>query len=381
MSLTYAKNALQIPASGIREISNQAMELPGTIRLELGEPNFTTPAHIAEAAIKAISEGKTRYTSTRGILRLREEICRKLRRVNGIDAQPENIVVTAGGVNAIFAALTAIINPGDEVLIPNPAWPNYTMQVLACGGVVREYPLDPVTFLPTTSAVESLITNQTKVVILNSPGNPTGAVMPAETAQAFVALAEKHDLYIISDEVYDELVYGEVHTSLYPLSPSRVIGIYSFSKTYAMTGWRLGYLVANAELCTTIERVQESTVSCASQISQEAGIVALSGNQTVVQEMRSIYQARRDAIVESLKTSGLYTYTPEGAFYILVNISRSNLASRDFALQLLATDGVAVAPGSAFGQAADHTVRISLASSEEDLRAGIEAIARLVNGS
>ena len=380
MSRAHADNAIRIPASGIREIANKAMERPGTIRLELGEPNFPTPSHITAAGADALADGKTRYTATRGLLRLREQIIGKLRRVNGIEAGPENIVVTAGGVNAIYAALTAIINPGDEVLVPNPAWPNYVMQVLACGGEVREYRLDKTTFLPNVEHVEAMITPRTKVLILNSPGNPTGAVLPRATAEQFVALAAKHDVYILSDEVYDELVYGEAHTSLYPLDPSNVIGVYSFSKTYAMTGWRLGYLVANANLAKLVERVQESVISCASQVSQEAGIAALTGDQSVVQEMRDKYRARRDAIVEELKREKLYTYTPEGAFYILVDISRAGLDSHSFALQLLDRGGgVAVAPGSAFGTAADHIVRISLASSEEDLRKGIQAIAKLVS--
>jgi len=378
MNRPYAQTALQIPASGIREIANKAMERPGTIRLELGEPDFPTPAHISEAAIQAIAAGKTRYTTTRGLLALRQRIADKLRRVNEIEADVENIVVTAGGVNAIYATLTALLDPGDEVLVPNPAWPNYIMQVLACGGEAREYPLDPTTFLPDVDTISALFTDKTKVLILNSPGNPTGAMLPRHLAEQLVALAVQRNVYILSDEVYDELVYGEPHVSLYALDTSRVIGVYSFSKTYAMTGWRLGYLVANSELAKTIERVQESIISCASQVSQEAGIAALTGDQNVVSEMHAVYRSRRDVVVEELQKQGLYTYTPEGAFYILVDISNAGMGSREFALELLDKECVAVAPGSAFGSAADHTVRISLASSEDDLRAGIQAISRLV---
>jgi aspartate aminotransferase len=373
-----AETALRIPASGIREIADKAMERPGTIRLEMGEPNFPTPSHITDAACQAIAAGKTRYTATSGIRPLRELLTEKLKRVNGISALPENVVVTAGGVNAIYASFAALLNPLDEVLVPNPGWPNYAMQVIGCGGRVREYPLNPNTFLPDLETISSLISERTKVLIVNSPGNPTGAAIPQRLTEQLVELAARHNIYILSDEVYDELVYDARHTSLYNLAPTRVIGVYSFSKTYAMTGWRLGYLVANTDLARTIERVQESIVSCASHVSQEAGVAALSGNQSVVSAMRDIYRARRDSVVAELQKNGLYTYTPQGAFYTLVDVSAARLPSREFALKLLDEEGVSVAPGSAFGSAANHTVRISLASSEEDLHAGVAAISRLI---
>ncbi|MCL6454493.1 MAG: pyridoxal phosphate-dependent aminotransferase [Alicyclobacillus sp.] len=378
MSLRFAERATRIPDSGIREIANRAMELPGAIRLELGEPDFPTPRHIGEAAARAIAEGKTRYTATSGLRVLRELLAAKLKRVNGIDVPLEQVTVTSGGANAVFAAIASIVNPGDEVLVPSPAWPNYVMQVLACGGVVREYELNPVTFLPNPADLAERFTPRTRILIVNSPGNPTGAVLPRETAEALVDLAVRHNCFLISDEVYDELVFDQPHVSLFPLAPDNVIGIYSFSKTYAMTGWRLGYAVARRDLIVTMERVQEGVVSCASQVSQEAGIAALQGDQSVVAEMRELYRARRDMVVSQLQAVDLYTYTPQGAFYILVNIAASGLKSRAFALELLDRYQVAVAPGSAFGSSADHVVRISLASSERDLREGVTRIAALV---
>jgi len=379
MRQRFAQSAQRIPESGIREIANRAMERPGTIRLELGEPNFPTPQYITDAAEQAIRAGKTRYTATSGLRELRELLTQKLQRVNGITAAPEQVAVSLGGANAIFATLAALLNPGDEVLVPSPAWPNYVMQVLACGGQVCEYPLDPVTFLPSPADLAARFSARTRVLIINSPGNPTGAVLSQETAQQLVQLAVAHDCYVISDEVYDELVYDLPHVSLYPMAPESVVGVYSFSKTYAMTGWRLGYAVANRDLIATMERVQEGVVSCASQVSQEAGIAALRGDQSAVSKMREIYRGRRDMVVAELQQHNLYTYTPQGAFYILVDISQSNLPSRKFALQLLDDYQVAVAPGSAFGSAADHAVRLSLASSEEDLREGVRRIAALVS--
>lgn len=379
MRQRFAESALRVPESGIREIANRAMERPGTIRLEMGEPNFPTPEYIAQAAQAAIRAGKTRYTATSGLRVLRELLTEKLQRVNGITVPVEQVTVTAGGANAIFGALATLINNGDEVLIPSPAWPNYVMQVLACGGAVREYPLDPVTFLPDPADVASRFTPQTRVLIINSPGNPTGAVLSRETAQQLIDLAVAHDCYVISDEVYDELVYDVPHVSLYPMAPDAVIGVYSFSKTYAMTGWRLGYAVANRDLIATMERVQEGVISCASQISQEAGIAALRGDQTAVSEMLEIYRTRRDQVVAELQKTDLYTYTPQGAFYTLVNIAQSQLPSRQFAFQLLDNYQVAVAPGSAFGTAANHTVRLSLASAPEDLLEGVRRIAAFVS--
>jgi aspartate aminotransferase len=368
--------------SGIREIANLAMGRPGTIRLEVGQPDFRTPDHVAEAGKRAIDEGWTSYTQTAGLPSLRERLAIKLVRVNGIQVEPGQIACGSGGVGVISAAVTALCDPGDEVLVPDPHWPNYTTMAPSAGARCVFYPC-PVEqgFLPDLDRLEALITSRSRVLVINSPNNPTGAVYPPGTLRALGELAERRGLWLLSDECYDQIVLeGEgVAPSLANFAdPDRVVSAFTFSKSYAMTGWRLGYACAAPEVVDTMVKVLEANTSCPSTISQKAGEAALDGPQDCVASMVTAYRRRRDLVVELLQEAGLLLSTPTGAFYILANIAPSGLDSRAFALRLLERREVAVAPGSAFGQVADGAVRISLASSEEHLREGVGRLCEMV---
>ena len=369
--------------SGIREISNEAIHTPGAIRLDVGQPNFPTPQHIKDAGKRAIDENKTFYTHTQGLLSLRERLVDKLARVNGIRSSPESIACAPGGVGAIAVMLAAVVEQGDEVLLPDPGWPNYRMMLPWLGARAVFYPCPPeVGFQPDLDALASLISARTKVLVVNSPNNPTGAVYPVETVTALIELAQRHNLWLLSDECYDQIVLDGSWTSPASLAPDdpRIATVFTFSKSYSMTGWRLGYLTGSAELVDTATKVLESNSSCVSTITQVAAEAALVGPQDCVTDMVSAYRRRRDLVVDLLKEAELFIAEPTGAFYIMADISPRGLPARDFAFALLRERGVSVAPGTAFGHVAAEAVRISLASSDADLSEGAGRLAAFVHG-
>jgi len=359
--------------SGIREVVNLALVTPGCIRLEVGEPNFSTPTHIVEAAVEFARKGAVKYTATAGLLSLRERLVAKLDRVNGIQAGVNDINCTVGGVGGIAAAMAALVEPGDEVLVPDPAWPNYRLMLAWTHGVLVPYPCSPENkFLPDPVEIEKLVTPRTKLLIVNSPCNPTGAVFPRRLLEALVDVAVRHNLYFLSDECYDEVILDGEHVS--PASfctDGRVISAYTFSKTYAMTGWRVGYVVANGRISDSITKILESNSSCIPTVCQKAAEAALDGPREPIHEMVGAYRSRRDLCVGLLEEAGMLISRPEGAFYIMADIGRSGLDARELAFDLVRSKQVAVAPGTAFGSSAGKAVRISLASSPEDLSVGI----------
>ncbi len=359
--------------SGIREVVNLALATPGCIRLEVGEPNFSTPSHIVEAAIEFARKGQVKYTATAGLISLREGLMAKLDRVNGIKAGVMNINCTVGGVGGIAGAIAAVLEPGDEVLIPDPAWPNYRLMLSWAHGVLVPYPCPPQNqFLPEPREIEKLITPRTRLLIINSPCNPTGAVFPRRLMEALVEVAVRHNLYLLSDECYDQVILDGEHVS--PASfctDGRVISAFTFSKTYAMTGWRVGYVVANDKISDSITKILESNSSCIPTVCQKAAEAALDGPREPVQAMIKAYRERRDLCVGLLEEAEMLISRPQGAFYIMADVGRSGLDSREFAFDLVKSKQVAVAPGTAFGTSARKAVRISLASSPEDLSVGI----------
>lgn len=373
---------LEARYSGIREVSNLAAARPGCLRLEVGQPDFWAPPHVAEAGKRAIDRGWTFYTATAGLPALREELAVKLQNVNGIAAEPTDVVCGPGGVGVLAAALTSLCNPGDEVLLPDPHWPNYTMMVAAAQARSSFYPCPPALgFQPDLERLEDRVTPRTRVLVVNSPNNPTGAVYPPATLRALGDIAERHNLWLVSDECYDQIVFDglQVAPSLaHYADPGRVVTVFTFSKTYAMTGWRLGYGVAAPRVVETMIKVLEASNSCPSTISQKAGEAALTGPQDCVEEMATAYRRRRDLTVDVLRSAGLLLSVPQGAFYVLADVSPSRLDSRSFALALLEQLGVAVAPGSAMGTVADRAVRISLASADQDLQIGVGRLCELV---
>ena len=369
--------------SGIREISNEAIHTPGAIRLDVGQPNFPTPQHIKDAGKRAIDENKTFYTHTQGLLSLRERLVDKLARVNGIRSAPESIACAPGGVGAIAVMLAAVVEQGEEVLLPDPGWPNYRMMLPWLGARAVFYPCPPeVGFQPDLDALGSLISARTKVLVVNSPNNPTGAVYPVETVTALIELAQRHNLWLLSDECYDQIVLDGTWTSPASLAPDdpRIATVFTFSKSYSMTGWRLGYLTGSAELVDTATKVLESNSSCVSTITQVAAEAALVGPQDCVTDMVGAYRRRRDLVVDLLRDAELFIAEPTGAFYIMADISPKGLPARDFAFALLRERGVSVAPGTAFGHVAAEAVRISLASSDADLSEGVGRLAEFVHG-
>ena len=359
-----------------------ALAMRDVIRLEVGQPDFRTPDHIGEAAKQAIDEGLTFYTHTQGLMSLRERLVAKLERVNGIVTTPAGIACAPGGVGAIAAAIGALVNPGDEVMLPDPHWPNYELMLTWSQARGLYYPCPAeLAFQPDLERLEALISPRTKVLVVNSPNNPTGAVYPAPTMQALAEIAQRHNLWIISDECYDQIMLdgAPVAASMAAYSADgRVISVFTFSKTYAMTGWRLGYAVGRPEVIDSVTKVLESNSSCVSTISQKAGEAALDGPQDCVGEMVGAYRRRRDLVVDLLREADLLMAVPEGAFYIMADVSLSGLDSREFAFRLLRERHVGVAPGTAFGRLAPGAVRISLASSDQDLREGVGRLSELV---
>ena len=349
---SLAENAVRAPGSGIRQIMNLALTMQGVSHLEVGEPDFPSPPHVIEAAGEAARDGYTKYTANAGIPSLREAIAEKLWRVNGAEVSPERITVTNGAVSGLMASIMAVAQAGDEVLLPDPGWPNYTLMCRALGILTRFYPLRAENgFLPDAEAWDSLITPRTRAVVVNSPSNPTGAVFPEAVVRQIVEVADRHDLWIVSDEVYEQIIFEGSHVSPAQFDDvGRVIRAFSFSKTYAMTGWRIGYIVSPPGVTEVINKLQEALISCAGGVNQKAAEAALRGPQHYVAEMRSAYHRRRDLLVDSLHGTGLLAAVPHGAFYAMLDVSSATQDTDEFARHLLLHERVAVAPG----QTLDH---------------------------
>jgi len=367
--------AQHLASSGIREILDLAVPLGDAVaRLELGQPGFRTPAHIAEAAAVTVFDDGG-YTQSSGTLALRTAIAESLGRRYGTVPAIERIIVTQGGAQGITASYEAIVGPGDEVILPDPAWPNYETLAHLRGATPVHYPLRIENdYVPDPREIASLITEKTRLIVLNSPGNPTGAVAPREVIREIVETAAARGIMVLSDEVYDELIFDGEPANANEFAPDSVISVFSFSKTYAMTGWRVGYLLIPAWLSSTLGHIQESSISCVSSVSQSAALAALTGPQTPVDDMRAAYRERRDQVVGLLAAAGIAVRPPDGAFYLMVPLA-DGVDSRSAALDLV-RHGVSVAPGTAFGTEAASQVRISLASDEATTALGLDRFIR-----
>jgi aspartate aminotransferase len=367
-----------------QEARARGEQLPPAVRLQIGEPSFRTPEHIRQAAVQSIEQEQFTYASAAGWSWLRELLVEKIRRVNGYTVHPDNVIVTLGGTGALQTAMLATVGEGDEVLIPDPGWPLYGIQLAVCGAAPVRYPLNPQNeWLPDIERMERLVTPRTRLLLINTPGNPTGAVFPPDIIAALLDFARRHHLYLLSDESYDQIVFEGQHVSpatlLSPaeLEEGKFIGVYTFSKTYSMTGWRIGYLVVGSQLSKTIADVTNGSYTNISTLVQRAAVAALTGPQDCVTEMRDAYRRRRDIAVRLLQAYGRYIYTPHGAFYALIDVRGKQGESRrgrQFALDLLRERNVAVAPGSGFGRISEEYVRISLAASEEEIERGVREI-------
>ena len=376
----FATIPTQIPHSGIREIMGLSAGMEDVIHLEVGQPDFATPDHIVEATCRYVREGYTKYVSETGAPELRAAVARYFERRTGVPTSADNILVTPGAVMSVATCLMALLEPGDEVLLPDPGWPNYQMATSLIHGQPVFYELKPENrFLPDLDALEALISAKTKLLLICTPSNPTGQVYDRELVASMMDLARRHDIFVLSDEIYGEIVFDQEHESALCHDPDeRAIIVSGMSKAYAMTGFRIGFTRARADYVALAGKLQEPFTSCAVGFGQRAAADALDGPQDAVHWMREEYKKRRDVALEVLQGHDLFRYSPGGAFYLLVDISATGMDSRDFALELLQKRRVAVAPGNTFGRmCADH-IRISIASPAYTLREGLERICAMI---
>lgn len=367
-----SRGASRMPISGIRLVMDLAARIPDAIHLEVGQPDFRTPPHIIDAAHQAARDGYTGYTPNAGLDSLREACAEKARTENSLDCDASNVLITVGSEGAVASAFVALVDAGDEVLVPEPGWTNYAMLTRAREATPVPYALRAEDgFIPDPAAVDACVTPRTKMLVVNTPANPTGAVYPAATVEALVDVARRRNLYVLSDEAYEKLTFGPEHVSPGRYDDDgRVVTTFSFSKSYAMTGWRVGYAVAPEAVARLMIQLQEPYYSCAPSISQKAAEAALAGPQDCVRDMVAAYAARQRIVLDTLSPAGFVTYRPQGAFYVLVNIAGTGMTSYDFAKDCLQETHVAVAPGATFGESADGWIRISVATSTDDVREG-----------
>jgi aspartate/methionine/tyrosine aminotransferase len=357
-----------------------ALGLPDAIRLEIGDPDFPTPAHVIEAAAAAARAGFTHYSPGIGLPTLRELVAAKVAARNGFPCTPAQVVVTTGACGGLHACLLALLDAGDEVLIPDPGWTTLVPMAHAAGVVPAPYRLDRARgFGLDPAEIAARIGPATRALVLNSPANPTGAVAARAELEAVLALADRHGLWVLSDECYEELVFDGEHVSPASLGdPDRVVSVFSFSKSYAMTGWRVGYAIATEPVARLLAKAQEPVVSGASTISQKAAEAALTGPQDVVAAMRDAYRRRRDAAVDVLERAGVGHVRPGGAFYLMADVSAAGLPAPEFARRLLLERRVAVVPGDAFGDGGAGMVRVSLAAADDAVAEGVGRLADAV---
>jgi len=384
-----SQRVASVPPSGIRRFFDIAATMKNVISLGIGEPDFTTPQNILDAGIASLRKGETHYTSNSGTLELRRALSDNLQRLYAVNYDPESeLLITVGVSEALYLALTAILDPGDEVIVPQPCFVSYTAEVIFAGGV----PVPIATkvennFQVTGAEIAAKITPKTKAILIGYPNNPTGAVMSRDRLLEIAQLAERHDLVVVSDEIYDRLVYGAMgdgarakHTC-FPSLPGmrpRTILLGGWSKDYAMTGWRIGYAAAPAEFSAAMRKVHQYTIMSAPTTAQAAAVEAIVNGEEHVERMRQEYDRRRRLIVSGLNQIGLKTFEPQGAFYAFPSIGVSGMTDEQFAETLLQEEQVAVVPGNAFGAGGEGYVRCSYATAYEKIEQALERMNRFL---
>ncbi len=384
----YASHRSQtLGLSGIREIFEKAQTIPDVIRLEFGEPDFDTPSNIKEAAIRAINSGYTKYSSSAGVLDLRKAVSEKLKKENSVDYDASReVVITAGATSAINLALLATLDSGDEILVPDPGWASYVHAVKLVGAKPVLYPLqESETFQFNPDIVEELVSPNTKAILINTPANPMGSVFSRKSIQAIAELSLRHNLYVISDEVYEKFLYQDEgfteHVSIASLNEmkERTVTINALSKTYAMTGWRIGYAAANDTIAGAMIRINAAASSCVSTITQYAALEALTGPQDSVARMISAFAERRRILVNGLnKFNGFKCSMPRGAFYAFPNVAGTGYNSKDLAMKILNESHVATVPGSAFGNQGEGYLRVAYANSVENIQQALDRMKKIL---
>jgi aminotransferase len=379
-----SRSVAGLKPSGIRKFFDIAATMKDVISLGIGEPDFTTPGSILEAGIRSLRAGETHYTSNSGKLELRQAVAGNLKRLYGVSYDPvEEIIATVGVSEALYLVMTALLNPGDEVIIPTPCFVSYQAEVILAGGVPVEIPsrlednfqLDP-------ECIRAAITPRTKVIFVGYPNNPTGAVAMRDVLSQVAEIAIEHDLIIVSDEIYDRLVYNFNHVCVPALSDEikkRTVLLGGLSKAYAMTGWRIGYACGPADIIKGMVRIHQYTIMSAPTIAQDAGLEALINGEKYVQEMIAEYDRRRKLIVGGLNKLGLTTFEPRGAFYAFPKIAASGMDDEAFAEKLLLEEHVAVVPGNAFGKGGEGFVRCSYATAYEKIEEALRRMEKFMN--
>ncbi len=378
-----ADKVVDIKPSGIRKFFDIASEMKDAISLGVGEPDFDTPWHIRDEGIYSLEQGRTIYTSNAGLKELRQEICNYLHRKQGVKYDPlHEVLITVGGSEAIDIGLRAMVNPGDEVLIPQPSFVSYEPCAILAGATPVIINLkEENEFRLTAEELEAAITDKTKLLVLPFPNNPTGAIMERKDLEAIAEVILKHDIFVMSDEIYSELTYTEKHVSIVELPGmrERTILINGFSKAYAMTGWRLGYACGPAEIIAQMTKIHQFAIMCAPSTSQYAAIEALKNGDEDVLEMRTAYNQRRRFLLNAFKEMGLSCFEPYGAFYVFPCIKEFGMSSDEFATRFLNEEKVAVVPGTAFGDCGEGYLRISYAYSLEHLKTAMSRLEKFVS--
>ncbi len=377
-----ADKVVEIKPSGIRKFFDIVSEMKDAISLGVGEPDFDTPWHIRDEGIYSLERGRTHYTSNAGLMELREEICRYLYRRQGLSYDPvKEVLITVGGSEAIDIGLRAMCNPGDEVLIPQPSYVSYEPCAVLAGAkpVIINLKAEN-EFRLTAQELEDAITEKTKILILPFPNNPTGAIMEKKDLEAIAEVILKHDIFVMSDEIYSELTYKDKHVSIaeLPGMQERTILINGFSKAYAMTGWRLGYACGPREIIQQMTKIHQFAIMCAPTTSQCAAVEALKNGDGDVEQMRTAYNQRRRYLMNAFREMGLECFEPYGAFYVFPCIKEFGLTSDEFAERLLKEEKLAVVPGTAFGDCGEGFLRISYAYSLERLKEALSRMNRFI---
>ena len=383
MSSRIAAHVRDIPRSGIRDFFEIVQSMKDVISLGIGEPDFVTPWHIREAAVYSLEKGRTGYTSNLGSPRLRRSIAKYVEQHFSVEYNPhDEILVTVGVSEAIDLALRALLNPGDEVLYHEPCYVSYSPSIALAGGkavAVQTRAEDQ--FVLRAADLEKAVTPKTRVLLINFPTNPTGAVMPPDELARIAAFAVKHDLMVITDEIYSERTYDELpHPSIasLPGMKERTVFLHGFSKAFAMTGWRIGFACGPADIIEAMMKIHQYSIMCASTMGQEAAIEALERGARSMDRMREEYRLRRNFIVSSLNEAGIPCHLPKGAFYVFPDIRATGLTSKEFSLQLLDKKKVAVVPGTAFGPGGEGYVRCSYAAAMDQIKIAVERISEFV---
>jgi aminotransferase len=377
-----SKRVNQLVPSGIRKFFDLLASIEGVISLGIGEPDFATPWHIREAAIQSIEKGYTMYTSNSGIPELREELSRYLKTNYSLEYDPgTELLITVGVSEAMDLVMRAIINPGDEVIMPDPCYVAYSASVILAGGTPMMVPTDEENSFEVSAAdIETRVTPKTKAILIGYPSNPTGAVMTRDKLLEIAEVARRRNLLVISDEIYARLVYGIEHTcfATLPQMKERTVFLGGFSKAYAMTGWRVGYAAASKKVIAAMTKIHQYTIMSASTMGQIAAIEALKSGEDSITEMVEDYNRRRMVMVKGLRNIGLTCFEPKGAFYAFPSIKTTGMTSEEFAEKLLLEEKVAVVPGTAFGQCGEGYVRCCYATSLADINEALKRMGRFV---